>query len=78
MYKHCEAERTDLIKSNDAVIFLNPITYTVNKKGGNVESALEEDKPIGNSMEDIELEVVCKGIMFGKKDKHKVKRSERL
>ena len=65
MHKHSEADKIDSIRSNDAVIFLNPITYTVNKKGGNVESAFEEDKPIGNSMEDIELEVVCKGIMFG-------------
>ena len=28
-------------------------------------------------MEDIDLELVCNGIMFGQKDKHKVKRSQK-
>ena len=87
MYKQKYSdERTDSIGSNDAIIFLNPVSYTVDQNDLNyleAHKAAFDDEDItesivGTKYHDLEVTEVTKGITLGCKDKRQLKRAKKL
>ena len=72
-----ETDRCESIDSNDAVLFLNPVQYTVDPDFGATVygqqiSAFDDEaitEETTQKVDDVDQNIVQKGILFGQKDK---------